>query len=102
LTKIESENSKRNKLEKSVMSFSRRKQFKPIISFESIHPLPIIEERLKQSFMNRFVLVKYGVGETYALGKLVDFQIVQNSIILILENAEQRLVVLNPSFMKVV
>jgi hypothetical protein len=52
--------------------------------------------------MNRFVLVRYGVGETYAFGKLVDFQIVQNSIILILENAEQRLVVLNPSFMKVV
>jgi hypothetical protein len=83
-------------------SLSRRKQFKPFICFDNIRPLPSVEERLKQSFMNRFVLVKYGVGETYALGKLVDFQIVQNKIILILENAEQRLVVLNPSFMKVV
>jgi hypothetical protein len=64
--------------------------------------LPIIEERLKQSFMNRFVLVKYGVGETYALGKLVDFQIVQNNIILILENAERRLIILNPCFIKVI
>jgi len=77
-------------------------RFKPFICFESVRPLPSVEERLKQSFMNRFVLVKYGVGETYALGKLVDFQIVQNKIILILENAQQRLVVLNPSFMKVV
>jgi len=83
-------------------SLSRRKQFKPFISFDSIRPLPSIEERLKQSFMNRFVLVKYGVGETYALGKLVDFQIIENRIILILENAERRMVVLNPSFMKVI
>ena len=79
-----------------------QKQFKPFICFESVRPLPSVEERLKRSFMNRFVLVKYGVGETYAFGKLVDFQIVQNRIILILENAEQRSVVLNPSFMKVV
>jgi hypothetical protein len=76
--------------------------FKPFISFNCVRPLPSVEERLKRSFMNRFVLVKYGVGETYALGKLVDFQIVQNKIILILENAEQRLVVLNPSFIRVV
>jgi len=83
-------------------SLSRRKQFKPFICFESVRPLPSVEERLKRSFMNRFVLVRYGVGETYAFGKLVDFQIVQNSIILILENMEQRLVVLNPSFIRVV
>ena len=77
-------------------------RFKPFISFDSVHPLPVLVEKIKRFFVGKFVVVKYGSYESYCFGVLTDFEVCGNMIVLVLENDGKKLVVVNPSIMKVV
>ena len=73
-----------------------------VLSF-NVHPLPILIEKVKRFFVGKFVVVKYGSSyESYCFGVLTDFEVCQDTIVLILENDGKKLVVVNPSIMKVV
>jgi len=86
-----------------MISLSSRKRFKPFISFDSVHPLPILIEKIKRFFVGKFVVVKYGsFSANYCFGTLTDFEVCGNMIVLVLENDGKKLVVVNPSIMKVV
>jgi len=78
-------------------------RFKPFISFDSVHPLPVLVEKIKRFFVGKFVVVKYGsFYESYCFGVLTDFEVCQNGIILILENDGKKMLVFNPILLKVV
>jgi hypothetical protein len=77
-------------------------QFKPILSFEPIQPLPILERKIKKLFLGKLVVVRYGNYETFCFGTLVDFEINAGRTILILENFNKKMIVQNPSLIKVV
>jgi hypothetical protein len=77
-------------------------QFKPFLYFEPIQPLPILERKIKQLFLGKLVVVRYGNYETFCLGTLVDFEISAGRTILILENFNKKMIVQNPSLIKVI
>jgi hypothetical protein len=76
-------------------------QFKPILSFEPIEPLPILERKIKQLFLGKLVVVRYGNYETFCFGKLIHFEINAGTI-LILENFNKKMIVQNPTLIKVI
>jgi len=81
------------------MSLSKR--FKPVLSFD-VHPLPVLVARIRKHFVGKFVVVKYGSYESYCFGTLTDILACKDTVILVLENDGKKLVILNPSIMRVV
>jgi hypothetical protein len=77
-------------------------QLKPFLYFEPIQPLPILERKIKQLFLNKTVVVRYGNYETFCFGKLIHFEINAGKTILILENFNKKMIVQNPSLIKVI
>jgi hypothetical protein len=71
-----------------------------VLSF-NVHPLPILVEKIKKFFVGKFVVVKYGSYENYCFGTLTDFEVCQNTIILILENDGKKMLIFNPILLKV-